>query len=102
MCVLELPGLAREDEGGDFGDLGDVLFDSSDWEALGAAVFDVLAEARLWVKVEEAVLTLLPVRPRGRPVEGAVVAEAGPRRVGVCGNRVEDERLRPVSSRDVN
>lgn len=101
IWVLELRGRAREEAGGDFGDFGEVLFGSSDWTELGAAVFDILMEARLWAKVDP-VLTLLSARPRGRLVEGVVDAGAGPRRVPVCGSRVDEVRFRPDSSRDVN
>lgn len=100
ICVLELRGRANEDTGGDL-DLGEVSFEGNEWTEFGAACLDMLVEARLWAKVD-AVLTLLPVRPRGRPVGVAVIGGAGPRRVGVCGNRVDDDRFRPESSREVN
>lgn len=98
ICVLELRGRASEDEGGDLDDLGEV---SVGLKEFGAAVLEILEDPRLWVRVD-AVLTLLPARSRERPDDAAVVGGVGPRTLGDCGSRVDEERFSPDSSREVN
>lgn len=68
---------------------------------LGAPGFEMLAEARLWARLD-IVLTLLPVRARARPVVISMAGVAGPRWVGVCVTRVDDERFKQESGRDMN